>query len=365
MHFALHSKLSFMPNLQIVLNGFGLFLCMHFLSCQTATSGPNTEQYMENHRGNFAIVIHGGAGNISKERLTTEQADEYYTVLQSALKKGMNLLESEATALDVVETVIQVMEDSPLFNAGKGAVFTHEGINELDASIMSGINKEAGAVGGLTTVKNPISAAKAVMAQSEHVMLSGSGADQFAKEKGLEIVDPEYFYVERRRKSLDKILEKEGKQSGSRLDHDEDWDNRKFGTVGCVVLDVHGNLAAGTSTGGMTNKRWNRIGDSPIIGAGTYADNETCAVSCTGHGEFFIRYAVAYDLSARMKYAKETLDKAANKIIHGELKEAGGSGGLIAVDRLGNISMPFNTTGMFRGYANSTELKVGIWEELK
>jgi beta-aspartyl-peptidase (threonine type) len=235
-----------------------------------------------------------------------------------------------------VERTIRTLEDSPLFNAGKGAVFTHEGKNELDASIMDGSNLKAGAVAGVTDIKNPISAARAVMENSPHVLLSGAGASEFAREQGLEIVPPSYFFTQQRWKNLQDILKKE-----------------KHGTVGCCALDVHGNLAAGTSTGGMDNKRYNRIGDSPVIGAGTYANNVTCAISCTGHGEYFIRYTVAHDVSALMEYRGLSLAAAADTVVNGKLLRAGGKGGLIGVDRKGNIAMTFNTNAMFRAWAVS------------
>ncbi|MFP4489759.1 MAG: isoaspartyl peptidase/L-asparaginase family protein, partial [Bacteroidales bacterium] len=237
-----------------------------------------------------------------------------------------------------VEASIQVMERSPLFNAGKGSVFTSEGKNEMDAAIMDGSDLNAGCVAGLTDIKSPVSAARAVMEKSAHVMLSGVGASQFAVEQGLEQVDPSYFYTDHRYRQLTEAISKE-----------------KNGTVGCCALDMHGNLAAGTSTGGMTNKKYNRIGDVPIIGAGTYANNATCAVSATGHGEYFIRWTVAHDISALMEYAGMTLEKASAHVIKDKLVEAGGTGGVISVDKYGNIAMPFNTEGMFRGFADSED----------
>ncbi len=284
----------------------------------------------------WAIVIHGGAGVITRDRLTPEVESEYREKLQTALDTGAAVLAGGGTALDAIERTIHVMEECPLFNAGKGAVFTHEGRNEMDASIMDGSNLAAGAVAGVTDIKSPISAARKVMEASPHVLLAGKGASEFAAEQGLEIVDPSYFYTEERYQQLRKALDKE-----------------KFGTVGCVVLDLHGNIAAGTSTGGMTNKRYNRIGDTPIIGAGNYANNNTCAVSATGHGEYFIRYTVAHDISALMEYKGLTLDSAARLVVKEKLLKAGGSGGVIAIDRKGNISMPFNSEGMYRGYRTS------------
>lgn len=301
----------------------------------------------QENRPDYVIVIHGGAGVMDRERITPEREEMYTAKLTEALETGEQILKQGGDAIEVVEKVINVLEDSPLFNAGKGAVFTHDGYNELDASIMDGKTLNAGAIAGVRNIKNPISAARLVMTNSVHVMLSGSGASQFAREQGLEMVDSGYFFTEERWKALQLAIEKE-----------------KHGTVGCVVLDTHGNLAAGTSTGGMTNKKYGRIGDAPIIGAGTYAKNETCAVSATGHGEFFIRYNVAHDISALMEYGKMSLEKAADLVIQKKLVDAGGSGGIIAVDRMGNISMSFNSEGMFRGYLKSTgEKGVYIFRE--
>lgn len=294
----------------------------------------------------WSIAIHGGAGSMIPSDFTKEQLDEYQKELKNALEIGKNILDSGGTALDAVQQVIMYMEDCPLFNAGKGAVFTHEGHNELDAAIMDGKTLDAGAVAGVTNVKNPILLARKVMENSPHVMLSGKGASEFARLQGLEIVDSSYFFTKSRWESLQKVLEKE-----------------KMGTVGCVALDLNGNLAAATSTGGMTNKRWGRIGDSPIIGAGTYANNTTCAVSATGHGEFFIRYTVTHDISALMEYKNLPLDSAANLVINYKLEKVHGNGGIIAVDKNGNISTQFNTTGMFRAYAKKDgEEYIGIFK---
>jgi beta-aspartyl-peptidase (threonine type) len=284
----------------------------------------------------WAIVIHGGAGVITRDKMTPELDKEYRAKLTEALNTGKKILNDGGTALDAVEKTIRVMEDSPLFNAGKGAVFAHSGKNEMDAAIMDGSNLAAGAIAGVTDIKNPITAARYVMTNSPHVMLAGAGASEFAKEQGLEIVSPEYFYTDRRFNELQEVLKKE-----------------KLGTVGCVVLDKNGNLAAGTSTGGMTNKKYNRIGDAPIIGAGTYANNTTCAVSATGHGEFFIRWTVAHDISALMEYKGLSLKEASELVVMDKLVKAGGSGGVICVDKSGNVSMPFNSKGMFRGYATA------------
>ena len=310
-------------------------------------------------RPRFALAIHGGAGTITAEGLSAEADQRYRAVLEEALDRGEKILESGGTALDAVTACITFLEDDPGFNAGKGAVFTHEGRNELDASVMVGENRQAGAVAGVTTVKHPILAARKVMEESPHVLLSGAGAEAFAAENGLELVDGSYFYTPERYESLQKALEQE-RGMGRRSTHSlvTDW---KFGTVGAVALDSAGNLAAGTSTGGMTNKRWNRIGDSPLIGAGTWADNRTCAVSCTGHGEFFIRNAVAHDLAARLLYRGDDLAAAADKLVMEELEAMGAGGGLIAIDRAGNIAMPFNTAGMFRGWALPGKRWVGLY----
>lgn len=300
-------------------------------------------------RAEYSIAIHGGAGTILKENMTPEKEKAYLAALNGALDVGEKILAAGGDGKDAVEQTIMYLENIPLFNAGKGAVFTNAGINELDASFMDGATRNAGAVGGVTTIKNPIRAARQVMENSEHVMLTGKGAEQFAVERGLDTVDNKYFYTKDRWESLQRVIAKENKETGAVL---TPYD-QKFGTVGCVVLDKAGNLVAGTSTGGMTNKRYNRIGDSPIIGAGIYANNETCAISCTGHGEYFMRYLVAYDISAMIEYKNFSLEQAADYVINNKLKTAGGSGGVIAVDKKGNVAMPFNTAGMYRGYAKS------------
>jgi len=288
------------------------------------------------------LVIHGGAGTILKENLTTEQEDEYYQALQKALAAGENVLKENGTAMEAVMKAVMSMEDSPLFNAGKGSVFNENGVNEMDAAVMDGSNQKAGAVGGVHNIKNPVLAAYAVMTETEHVMLIGEGAEKFAVEQGLTIEEPSYFFTENRWQAYLKAKE-----------NAENRKDEKFGTVGAVALDVHGNLAAATSTGGRTYKMQGRVGDSPIIGSGTYADNETCAISATGHGEFFIRNVVAYDISALMKYKGYTLQQATDTVIMKKLKEQGADGGIIAVDKNGNFSMAFNTLGMYRGYINS------------
>ncbi len=307
----------------------------------------------------YAIAIHGGAGTILKKNMTPEKEQNYLQALEQALATGEKMLKEGAEGLDVIEAVIMQLENNPLFNAGKGAVFNHEGKNELDASIMEGKTMNAGAVGGVTILKNPIKTARAVMEQTKHVLLVGKGAEQFAKEIGHETVSPDYFRNQKRLDALERAKAKE-KATGAIDIQGEDF---KFGTVGCAVLDKNGNLAAGTSTGGMTNKRWNRIGDSPIIGAGTYANNNTCAVSATGHGEFFIRYAVAHDISARMEYLGESLKEAANHIVNKKLVEKGGSGGIISVDKFGNIALPHNSAGMYRAWANPEGRGVRIYAD--
>ena len=300
----------------------------------------------------YAIVIHGGAGVISKSRMTPEREAEYIGKLKEALDLGEKMLKEGADATDVVVNVIEVMENSPLFNAGKGAVFTAEGKNELDASIMEGQTLNAGAVAGVRDIKNPIKAAREVMNNSVHVMLSGKGASEFARQQGLEMVKNKYFFTKSRYESLKQLQKSERERTKK--------DN--MGTVGCAVLDTHGNLCAGTSTGGMTNKKFGRIGDSPIIGAGTYANNKTCAISCTGHGEYYIRLGFARDISALMEYKNMSVDQACREEIR-KLTELQGDGGVIAVDAKGNIAMEFNTSGMFRGFAKSTgEKEIAIFK---
>lgn len=316
-----------------------LILLSITFSCVNQKSEPIT-------RPDYVIVIHGGAGNASNRDINEEQQKEYKDKLNEALTIGEEILKNGGTCIEAIEKTINFMEDCPLFNAGKGAVFTNDGHNELDASIMQGWDLNAGAVAGVSDIKNPISAAIKVMTDSKHVLLSGKGASEFAGEQNIEIVDSSYFFTEKRWESLQNILK-----------------SKKHGTVGCVALDKHGNLAAGTSTGGMTNKKYNRIGDSPIIGAGTYANNNTCAVSATGHGEYFIRYTVAHDISTLMEYKDLSLEEASNVVINEKLVNAGGSGGIIAVDKNGNISMTYNTNMMFRAFAKSTgEKGVGIFE---
>ena len=315
-------------------------------------------QPLQTEKHKFVLVIHGGAGTILKSQMTPEKEKAYTDGLNEALEKGSAILKSGGTALDAVEASVKTLENNPLFNAGKGAVFTNDGKNELDAAIMNGKTMEAGSVAGVRTIKNPVSAARAVMEKSPHVMMTGNGADQFAKEQGIEIVDPSYFYTEERWKGLQKAKEEDStkmqmdhadtaKKTGLKQPGNKDY---KYGTVGAVALDQHGNLAAATSTGGMTNKKFGRVGDAPIIGAGTYANNKTVAISGTGLGEYFIRLVMAKTISDMMEYGKMKLKYAAGEMIMKQLPALGGDGGLIAVDKDGNIATPFCTEGMYRGY---------------
>lgn len=298
-----------------------------------------------------AIALHGGAGTIERGAMSEELEATYRAFLDDAITRGYEELREGRSGLDVVVSVIQMMEDSPLFNAGRGAVYTWEGTHELDASIMHGDNLDAGAVAGVSTVKSPIALARAVMEDSPHVMLAGAGAEAFALERGFDPVPAEYFATERRRQALEAY--KANEQAGLKPEADH-----KFGTVGVVVLDQTGNLVAGTSTGGMTGKRWGRIGDSPVIGAGTYADNRGCAVSATGHGEYFIRHTVARDICARMQFGGVTLEEAASTVVMEELVAAAGEGGIVAVDPAGSVALVFNTPGMYRASINAAGRKV-------
>ena len=320
---------------------------------------PNKET-SENEWG----LIHGGAGTIKKENMSPEKEQACHAALRQALDSGYTVLEKGGTSTEAVIAAIKVMENSPLFNAGRGAVFNAEGQNELDASIMDGNNLMAGAVAGVTTIKNPITAAHAVMTKSPHVMMIGKGAEQFAKEQGLEIVDPSFFFDSTRYQQWIKLKEKEAsKQALSEDDLNDPFiKDRKFGTVGAVALDKSGNITAGTSTGGMTNKRYGRVGDAPIIGAGTYAKNYTCGVSATGWGEYFIRLAVAHDISSLMEYGGLSLEDAADTVIMKKLPALGGDGGVIGLDRKGNVVMKFNTSGMYRGYRKGNETKTFIYQ---
>lgn len=295
-------------------------------------------------KDNYIIAIHGGAGTILRSSMTDKKEAEYKRALESALQEAYSILEKGGSALDAVEEAVTNLENCPLFNAGKGSVFTHDRQHEMDASIMDGRNIDAGAVSLLKNIKNPIRLARKVMEKSEHVMLAGEGAEEFAKQNEIEFADAKYFFTDFRMDQLksalvsDKII----------LDHTET--DHKFGTVGAVALDQAGNLAAATSTGGMTNKKWGRIGDTPIIGAGTYANNESCAISCTGSGEYFIRTMTAFHVHSLMIYGGYSLQDAVHKVVHEILPSIGGDGGLIAIDKDGNVILDFNTDGMYRGF---------------
>lgn len=287
----------------------------------------------------FGIVIHGGAGRIVKENMSPEREAEYSNKLKEVLETGYKILAEGGSALDAVESVIKLMEDSPLFNAGKGAVLTEKGVAELDASIMDGKTLSAGAVAGIKHVKSPITLARLVMEKSPHVMMISDGAEEFAKQNGLEMVENEYFITKERWESYQRALQREEERKKA----------EKHGTVGAVALDKEGNIAAGTSTGGMMMKKFGRVGDAPIIGAGTYANNNTCGVSATGSGEYFIRIGVARDISALIEYKGMSLNSASEEVIK-KVGDLGGNGGVICLDKFGNVAMPFNTEGMYRGY---------------
>ena len=354
-----------MRNLFILFSFIFLFSCDDAKQRKQDTATPKTENKNQTDSiQNFGIVIHGGAGTILKENMSDSLEQAYKTKLEEAIRTGHEILANGGTALKAVQRTINIMENSPLFNSAKGAVFTNEGKNELDASIMDGKTLNAGAIAGVTNVKNPINLAYEVMVNSDHVLLSGKGAELFAKEQGLEIVDPEYFYTEKRYKSMERAREREKEETNKTAFYDPFLKDEKFGTVGCAALDKNGNLAAGTSTGGMSNKKYNRIGDSPIIGAGTYANNKTCAISSTGWGEYFIRGVVAYDISAIMEYKGLSLQEAAAEVIQKKQPELGGNGGIIAIDHEGNMVTEFNTAGMYRATMNSKgDLQIGIYSE--
>lgn len=309
----------------------------------------------------FSIAIHGGAGTLVRGKMTPEKEKAYKASLQLALDTGYAILQNNGTSTDAVEAAVKVLEDSPLFNAGKGSVFTAEGTHEMDAAIMEGKDLQAGAVSLITGIKNPVSLAKDVMEKSEHVFLAGAGAMAFANQHNYKLESPDYFYDELRYQQWQHIKGSDSFQ----LDHAATVKkDGKFGTVGAVACDAFGNIAAATSTGGMTNKKWGRVGDSPMIGAGNYANNNTCAVSCTGSGEFFIRGVVAYDVSCLMEYKGLSLEEAAKQVIQNRILKLGGDGGLIAVDAKGNITMPFNTEGMYRAFKKSNgEIGVAIYKE--
>ena len=317
----------------------------------------------ENQEPTFGIVIHGGAGTILKENMSAEMEQAYREKLAEAVATGHAILKAGGTSQDAVEQTIHVMENSPLFNSGKGAVLTADESIALDASFMNGKTLDAGAIAGVKHIKNPISGAIMVMNNSPHVMLAGAGADQFAVEQGLDTVPESYFITERRFDALKRVQEKEANQKLSLNALEEQYfKNQRIGTVGCVALDLQGNLAAGTSTGGMTNKKWHRIGDAPIIGAGTYANNASCGVSATGWGEFFIRSVVAHDIAALVEYKNLSIQEA-SKIVIQKVEDLGGDGGVVVLDTRGNVAMEFNTPGMYRAHMNALgELNVKIYK---
>jgi beta-aspartyl-peptidase (threonine type) len=305
---------------------------------------------------NIAIVIHGGAGTIARENMTDDKETAIRAVLEASVQAGYHALQAGESSTRAVIAAIRVMEDSPLFNAGKGSVFNAAGKHEMDASIMEGAGLNAGAVASVTGIRNPIELAYRVMTHSEHVMLMGHGAEAFARQQGLEFVDPAYFHTDFRWQQLQRI---KAEEEQARSDRKDQW----FSTVGAVALDKRGDLAAGTSTGGTCNKRWGRVGDSPIIGAGTYADNNSCAVSATGHGEYFIRHVVAYNICSRVERG-DPLSEAADTVVNGVLVKANGEGGVIAIDRHGNIATPFNSEGMYRASIDTSgEMTIGIYRE--
>jgi beta-aspartyl-peptidase (threonine type) len=339
-------------------------LLFHLLILQSTLAQKGTFAEIKQLQGpqypRLGFVIHGGAGVINRGSLSPEMEKEYRTKLEESVMAGYRALQAGKTSVDAVEIALRILEDSPLFNAGKGAVFTADGKNELDASIMDGKTLAAGAVAGLHHVRNPISLARAVMEKSPHVMLIGDGAEQFAKEQNIELVDEKYFFTQRRWNELQRIKQQEKEQRQKPPTEKKVSQNgysekasQVFGTVGAVALDKFGNIAAGTSTGGMENKKWGRVGDSPIIGAGTYASNNTCGVSATGWGEYFIRLGVARDISALMEYRALPIQQAVDMEIKQKLQNLGGDGGVIAMDKFGNIGISFNSEGMYRAYINS------------
>jgi L-asparaginase / beta-aspartyl-peptidase len=350
---------------------FSIFLYLIVFSCVSSTKNNNSESQ---NQPKFAIAIHGGAGTILKSQMSDSLEAAYIEVLSKAVSAGHDILSKGGSALDAVGASINILEDSPLFNAGKGAVFTHDQTNELDASIMDGATLNAGAVAGVMHIKNPIDLARSVMDNSPHVFMYGQGAEAFAKDQGFALVEQDYFYTQSRYDHLMRVKAAE-EQHSLLLDKKSPMNNQaemffdpilkasKYGTVGCVALDQNGNLAAGTSTGGMTNKQFGRIGDAPVIGAGTYANNQSCAVSATGWGEYFIRGVVAHDISAMMQYGGFDLEQSTSTVIDKKIPELGGDGGVIAMDKHGNISMRFNTPGMYRAQIDSNgALKVGIYK---
>lgn len=336
-----------------LLRGFALLTILALAACQgeppatdaEADAGDSAESAQTAEPAEYGLVIHGGAGTITRDNMTPEAEEAYHAALRASLEAGYEVLDAGGSAMDAVIAAIVVMEDDSLFNAGKGAVFTSEGTNELDAAVMDGADRNAGAVAGVTRIRNPIRLARMVMDESPHVMMAGEGAETFGAQFGIETVDPEYFYTQRRWEALQRAQEAE--EVSMQWWKDED---RMIGTVGAVARDQNGDLAAATSTGGMTNKRFGRIGDVPVIGAGTYASNESCAVSATGHGEYFIRNVASREICARMEHRGESLQEAAEAVVMDQLVDHGGTGGIIAIDRDGHLSMVMNTPGMYRGH---------------
>tara|TARA_R110001583_G_scaffold58714_7_gene174839 strand:- start:2 stop:1051 length:1050 start_codon:yes stop_codon:yes gene_type:complete len=342
-----------------------LLISFLIFSCDTTSTRKVATKRAPN---SFALVIHGGAGGIKREYFTEEQQQAYAKKLQEALNVGYTVLEKGGISLDAVQAAINVMENSPLFNAGKGSVYNSEGNQEMDAAIMDGKTLNAGAIAGVNHIKNPILAARIVMDSSSHVMLSGKGAEIMAEKFGIEMVDSSYFFTEKRMNQLKKIQGKEKTE----LDHttflikNELIDDHKFGTVGAVAIDKAGNIAAGTSTGGMTNKKYGRVGDVPIIGAGTYANNLTCGISATGTGEYFIRTVASHEVSNLIQYKNYTPAEALKEVLFNQIGPLGGEGGMILLDRNGDVYWDFNSTGMFRGYKKSNgETKVEMFEKLE
>ncbi len=361
-----------MVSKRILLANGGMLLCLALMSSVLAADGP------------IAIVVHGGTVSQRPERYAEGLEEAQKEVIVAALRAGHAVLETGGSSLDAVQAAVVILEDSPLFNAGKGAVFTNERRNELDASVMEGEGLRAGAVGGVTTIRNPVLAARAVMEKSPHVLMTGAGAEKFAAKQGLEMVDPSYFGTEERLKELEEVQERLGRQEreagekrnpeqGSATEqsqgglvgelNDAGWQG-SLGTVGAVALDRSGTIAAATSTGGLTNKQFGRIGDSPIIGAGTYADNRAGGISCTGHGEYFIRYAIAFDILARVRYREQALSESCREVVQEVLKEAGGRGGVIGLDPSGVVVMEHNTPGMVRGWIDTSgTLRFAVFAE--
>ncbi len=352
---------------RITLNGLQLGIVLtSILLAKTGTAEVPVEQLQPATR--IAIAIHGGAGTIKKSKFTPEREKAYRAKLSEAVEAGYAILAKGGSSLDAITTSVNILENSPFFNAGKGAVYTYDETHEMDASIMYGKNRNAGAVAGVKHIENPINLARLVMEESVHVMLSGAGAEAFAKTQGVPLVDNKIFDTQHRYKALlrakKKLKAAEAANKNYQAAHQALDTEFKVGTVGAVALDSKGNIASATSTGGMTSKRFGRIGDSPVIGAGTFADNDSCAVSATGHGEYFIRYNVAADICARVQYQGKTIEQAGNEVIHDVLKPVGGTGGVIIVDTKGNISLPFNTKGMYRASKTSTSnTYVGIFAD--